>query len=172
MRRETSNVIVSVSLVFAIALTASSCRSGSESADSKTTPASTTSTTLAAAQRRKAAYVAAADGLCLTMNTRVDALGDPGSDPTKMAEVGSKAAVIITQTLEQLRALPPPAGDEAVLDAIYAKADTLAADYSDLAAAVRSRNWTELTLIAAKAEADLKAANAAAKKYGLTVCGS
>src|SRR5262245_38101439 len=123
MQRRSSNVIVCVSLVFGVALMAS-CSSGSKSADSTTTQAPTTSST--AAPMPKAAYVAAANALCRTMNTRTAALGNPGSDPTKIAEVGGRTAAIMTATLQKLRQLRPPAGDEAVVNAAYAKADALA----------------------------------------------
>jgi hypothetical protein len=106
------------------------------------------------------------------MNARSAALGDPGRDPAKIAHVGTETAVIITETLQKLRELPPPAGEEAVVDAIWAKADALAADYRALAAAIRSGDQAEVNHLASKSNADMKVANAAANDYGLTVCGS
>ncbi len=120
----------------------------------------------------KAAYVAAANALCRTMNARSDALGDPGNDPSRVAEVARATAAIISETLQKLRALPAPAGDAAVVNAIYAKAEVLTGDYRQLATAIRSRDRAQVNRLVDKANSDMAVANAAANAYGLTVCGS
>ena len=106
------------------------------------------------------------------MNTRVAALGNPGSDLTKLADTADKTAAIIADTLQKLRALSMPPGESASLNAIYAQAATLGADYSKLSSAIHPRDEAAYRAAVAKVDADQKAANTASNDYGLTVCGS
>jgi hypothetical protein len=104
------------------------------------------------------------------MKTRIAALGDPGFDPIKVADVDANGASIMTETLGALRALPVPSGDSAAASAIYAKIQTLAADISQLATATRSGDKTASQQASATVKADVDAANNASKAYGLTAC--
>jgi len=78
---------------------------------------------------------------------------------------------ITSDTLVKLRALPIPTGQQAALNAIYAKVDTVLADVDPVIASLRSGSPTTETLMN-RLDADQNAANAASNAYGLTVCGS
>jgi hypothetical protein len=104
------------------------------------------------------------------MKTRISALGNPGLDPTKVADVDAQGAGIMTETLRQLHALPVPSGDSATASAIYAKMDSLAADISQLATATRSGDKAASQQASATVNADVATANSASKAYGLTAC--
>ena len=107
-----------LTLVFVglLLMTFAACSSGSKSATSN----AATATTLTLS---KAAYISRANALCRTMNARIAALGDPGSDRLKLAQKTDRAVAITAATLRQLRDLPVPAGQAATLSAIYAKVD-------------------------------------------------
>lgn len=140
---------------------------GGETADSTTTTTSTTSPAVI-----KANYVAEANSICKVMNDAVAALPDPGSDPIKYADVVDEAIRIISNTLAKLRVLPPPAEDEAALEAIWSKVDVVIDDYSKLSSALRNGDLDSAPQLSQTAEASQKAANDASIEYGLTVCGS
>ena len=159
----------SMTAVIAAVLIAS-CSSGSSTSKPSNTQPQQTSSSLRPLS--KASYIAAANALCQTMNTRVAALGDPGSDLTKLADTADKTAAIIAETLQKLRALSMPQGESAALNAIYAQAAGLGADYSELSSAIHSRDESAYRAAVAKINADQKAANTASNDYGLTVCGS
>jgi hypothetical protein len=73
--------------------------------------------------------------------------------------------------LDESRALPAPTGDEATLRAVYAKVNTMLADAIALGDALRAGNEDRYEELEAKIAASTDTANAAAKSYGLTVCG-
>ena len=104
------------------------------------------------------------------MKTRISALGDPGFNPTKVADVDDKGAAIMTETLQKLRALPVPPGDSETATTIYAKIDALAAHISQLATATRSGDKAAAQQASDTVKADVDTANGAAKAYGLTEC--
>jgi hypothetical protein len=104
------------------------------------------------------------------MTTRIGALGDPGFDPAKVADVDAKGAAIMTETLQKLRALPVPSGDSEAASAIYAKLDVLAADISQLSTATRSGDKAAAQQASDTVKADVTTANTASKAYGLTAC--
>jgi hypothetical protein len=133
---------------------------------SATPPASRT------ASPAKAAYVAQANAICTVMNDKTAALPNPGNDPQQQATVTSETVAITSDALRQLRTLPPPAGDAATLDAIFAKVEVVLADGTKLAAALRAGDQAGSQTLVATLQADTSAANNAANAYGLTVCGS
>ena len=169
-------------------LVVASCAGGGSAAKAKaTSPSSTTAsatsstvapTTAPAAgppvvvSAAKRAYIAAADAICDTMNKRVAALADPGDDPTKQAKVTDQTAVIVADTLRQLRTLPVPPGEATAVAAIYAKVDRLLTDSAKLSAAIRANDQVAAQNDETALQTDSAAANAASNTYGLTVCGA
>jgi hypothetical protein len=127
-------------------------------------------TTPTSAPAARATYLATANALCRTMKARISALGDPGLDPTRVADVDANGAAIMAETLRKLHALPVPSGDSATASAIYAKMDSLAADISQLSTATRSGDKAASQQASATVKADVGTANSAAKAYGLTAC--
>jgi hypothetical protein len=120
----------------------------------------------------KANYVTSATAICTTTNARVRALGGAGSDMKKSADVAEQTAAITASSLRELRALKTPKGDETTVAAIYTKVDAFLADVPAVSAKLRAGNSAGATDAEVKLETDLRAANAAALDYGLTVCGS
>jgi len=81
-------------------------------------------------------------------------------------------ADLIDSTLTKLRALTPPAGDEATLEAAYDKAAALPKAARDLADAIEQGNRSNLAALQAAGDQAQQVANDAADAYGLTTCGS
>jgi hypothetical protein len=157
---------VPVALVVWCAMVLTSCAGGGGSSTA------TTATTSTTRPITKADFIAQANGLCQTMNDNVKAIPNPGSDPIKTADGLEQVNQFVSETLAKLRALASPAGDEATLQAIFAKVDTLVVDYTQLAAALRAGDSTRAQELKTTSSTDQKAANDASNQYGLTVCGS
>jgi hypothetical protein len=105
------------------------------------------------------------------LNDRVQALGDPGNDPIKLADTEDRASSIVRETLYRLRGLRVPAGEAPTVGAIYAKVDTVVREAGAYASALRARNERAVRTAAAKLDVAQRQANAASIAYGLTVCG-
>jgi hypothetical protein len=106
------------------------------------------------------------------MNDEIAALPDPGSDLLAYADVLDQAVVIISDALEELRALTPPIGDEDAVETIWAKVDVLVEQYTQLSAAIRNEESARVSELNQTAQASQTAANEASIAYGLTVCGA
>jgi hypothetical protein len=120
----------------------------------------------------KADYIKSANAICTTMNARIRAVGDAGSDLGKSADIADQTAAITASSLRELRALKTPKGDESTIATIYTEVDAFLADVRPVSAKLRAGDSAGATDAEVKLEADLHAANAAALDYGLTVCGS
>ena len=139
-------------------------------APTTTTTAPTTTTTKPAIT--KAAFVTQANAICKVMNDKSNALADPGEDIAKMTVGFEQQKQIMIDALAQLRALPNPAGQEAAIEAIWAKVDTVVAEVDQAIAALKAGNLQKFMTLANQLDKDTNAANAASNAYGLTVCGS
>ena len=162
-----SLAVRSVAGVVAAGLLLTGCGGGSRVARS-----STSTSTTSAPPVVKAEYVDEANAICKTMNDAVAALPDPSGDPKKLADVLDAGIPIISEALGTLRALPPPPGDEAELEAIWSKVDVMLDSYRQLAVAIRNDETDRLPELGSVADASQAAANDASNGYGLTVCGS
>lgn len=158
------------------ALAAAAAPAAAPAEPTTTTAAPATTTTVAPTTTTKpavtkAAYVQQANSICQTMNTRMEALADPGEDLDDLITLFHQSKQIMTETLTKLRALPTPPGQEAALAAIWAKVDQIVADVDDIIAAVQAGDLDKAgTLIEQLAE-DSDDANTASIAYGMTVCG-
>jgi hypothetical protein len=158
-----------VSLLSLALVLVASCGGGSSKADAPaTTAAPTTATTI---PKARAAYIARANALCRTMNARVAKL-TKGASSKNEAALTDRAAKILSETLQQLRQVPTPPGDEASVRAIYAKIDVILADAPKLSAALRADDQATGQRVQVKLQQDSQEANALSKAYGLSVCGS
>ena len=122
-------------------------------------------------------YARQANAICQTMNEKVAALPAPDiNNLSAVADYNDKSEAINSDGMKQLRALPPPPGDEATIDNIYTKVeDALAlsrryteALRSGIADAEAARAANALIIESNKLIGD---ANSAAIAYGLVVCG-
>ena len=117
----------------------------------------------------KSAYIATADSICREGDRQINRAGEeffselgfgPGGEPKpgQIARFAKKEVVpIFARTIERLRELPQPEGDEATLDEIYAAADQ---------GIVRLRRNPELVLEDRPSRADRLFA-----QYGIKTCG-
>ncbi|UTI65259.1 hypothetical protein NBH00_03375 [Paraconexibacter antarcticus] len=142
-----------VALAAALTLTAAGCGSGG--GDSAKAPS-------------KATDVARADAICRTANTRITTAAKQtftAAVPTlpQIRRYASTAFFpVVERELRDLRALTPPAGDDGAAEAIYdcdrARPDSGARESGAARTAREAQPFT--------------AANAQARRYGLTVCGA
>jgi hypothetical protein len=133
---------------------------------------SATSSSPTAAPLTKAEYLARANAICRTMHSRIDRIGNPGNNQFKMASATDQTAEITAAALDQLRALPAPSGDAAVLKDIYGRIDKVLDDAAKFSAALRTQDQDAMQKANSRLAADADAANAASNAYGETVCGS
>jgi hypothetical protein len=160
---------VQISLISLAIVLVASCGGGSSKADAPaTTAAPTTSTSI---PKARAAYITRANALCQTMNARVAKL-TKGASSKSEAALSDQAAKILSETLQKLRKLPQPPGDEAALRAIYTKIDVIIADAPKLSAALRADDQATGQRVQVKLQQESDEANALSKAYGLSVCGS
>jgi hypothetical protein len=141
--------------------------SGSSKSDAPTNAPSTTTATATT----KASFLARANAICKTMNDEVEALGDPGDDPIRLATTSEKVSVVVRRTLRRLRALRSPPADAPKLAAIYVSVEKVIVDARTFSAALRARDVPAARAAGNQLDADQKKANRDAIVYGLTVCG-
>ena len=134
---------------------------GSESTNARATSSAIT----------KDSYIAKANEICTRMNEEVDNVPDPGEDPEQFAHSVDQVAAIVKKRLTELRSLPAPDGDEAVVRAVWTKVDTMLFDLIAMGDAARDGNEALYNEHFEKFDTSSSAANAAAMAYGLTVCG-
>lgn len=131
--------------------------------------ADTTSSTVAAAST-KADFVAAADGICTRYTDQVNpifgALYSSGErQPAAVQESLGKVLDLYTEQGSELRALEPPAGDEAQINALWTEADKTIGEVRTQISSADSA--MELLMGAGDPFA---AVNDKAKAYGLKDC--
>jgi hypothetical protein len=166
-----SRRILIVALAGAIGLSACGGSSNKQSGAVETTTTTaepTTTTTLAPVT--KAAYVQQANAICQVMNDKTKALGDPGDDLAAVIVLFEKGKQITADALAGLRALRMPTGDDAILNGIWAKVDTLIADIDQAILAVRAGDQKKFMAVIDQLDQHEKAANSASTAYGLNVC--
>jgi hypothetical protein len=113
----------------------------------------------------KAEFIAEADAICAVQQEQLDAvtaLQDPERESERVA--------ISEKTLDDLRALPPPQGDEAAVDEIFSgfeRSTALTADYVD---ARRAGDADAADAAMSDAGVVLAEAVSAAGQYGFKTC--
>ena len=120
----------------------------------------------------KSDFVAQANAVCQVMNDKIKAMTVPKNDALKSAAYFDESAAVVQDTLDHLRALPVPAGDDTTVQSIYSKVDALLVDVAKFSAALRAGDKPAVDALAVTVKADQTAANEASNAYGLTVCGS
>jgi hypothetical protein len=113
--------------------------------------------------------IARGDAICDNALRAVRTVPPPAGSTGAAAYFGRIAPIVVTEAT-QLRKLPRPPADRALLDSYIASAARVAGDYLALAAAARSGNRDALaTAGAALRESD---APALAGRYGLRDCAT
>jgi len=147
---------------------------------SSSTTAAASGQTGSGAPLTKAAFVARANAICKSVNSQSAKLTPPTSDPTKVTSKDLpswnqfllKVIPYGQQQQAQLRALTPPAADQATVASIISKGDQVLADVQALQQAAAAGNVNSFKTAFQKSETDGNAADDAATSYGLTQCGS
>lgn len=159
--------------LFTVALAAaigfSACGGDDKKSSNAGGSAETTTTTLAPIT--KAAYVEQANAICKTMNDKADAIEDPGEDLAKTQAMLQQTKQVAVDGLTQLRALRLPAGEEAAINAAFAKVDLVIADIDQALAALTAGDLEKFVALADQLDKHADEANAASTAAGLTVCG-
>ena len=181
---------VVVSLAAAAGLALAACGGsdnpavGTSGSTSTTAAASSGSTTAgqpgSGAPLTKAAFVSKANAICKSVNDASTKLTPPTSDPTKVTandlpawnQFLLKVIPYGQQQQSQLKALTPPAADQATVAGIIAKGDQVLADVQALQQAAAAGNVNAFKTAFTQSENDGNAADQAATSYGLTQCGS
>jgi hypothetical protein len=115
-----------------------------------------------------------ANHICQQMQDRMAKITTPGPEPTPSDVIQSidSRATITADSLDRLRSLPMPAGDELKLRAIYTDVATVLRDYTLTSGAVRIGLRSNAMAAATKGDEDAAKANAASAAYGLTACAA
>lgn len=117
----------------------------------------------------KEEYIAAADAICAEANSSIDALGEPTEET--FDDYITKAEEISREQLDKLRALKPPADDEATLNRAYDLVEQQIALAVKASEALKNQDQAAIE----KASAEIDTLNAEADKiandYGLKECG-
>jgi hypothetical protein len=119
----------------------------------------------------KEEYIAQAAAVCQEAEDRFDELGD-AQTIEEAAALGEEAVTIGEEQLEQLRALRPPAEDEATIEEAYDLLEQQLAVARDLVEALRANDQAAAQELIAEGERLNEEADAIAAEYGLEVCGS
>lgn len=117
----------------------------------------------------KEEYIAAADAICAEANASIDALAEPTEET--FDEYIAKAEEISREQLDKLRALKPPADDEATLNRAYDLVEQQIALAVGASEALKSQDQAEIDRISAEIDTLNAEADKIANDYGLKECG-
>ena len=165
MRRE----LVMAGLVVSLAVTG--CGSGSKRPSSTATAPDASAPSSAAAPADRSAYLVAANGICSDMEATLNGSADTVAS-LGLKEANTVLVSIVRDAVVRLRALTPPAGDEATVAALYDRFDELASRQESLyttdvtSADELDRADAELTALVATSDADAAAFGLVACRFG------
>ena len=86
-------------------------------------------------------------------------------------EAMQQVVPIIDQQLDDIRALAPPAGDEALIDTLLADQEAAITEFAGLMKAAAGGDQAALEALDSSNEDPFDDINRRAREYGLTVCG-
>ena len=119
----------------------------------------------------KKAYVQSANEVCARTAERVKALPQANDAPGVVAHLQQLATVMRDQATA-LRQLAPPAKDSTALEGMIAQIELTSANLGAAATAKNQRDEPGASAALARASSAIRNANTAARRYGLTRCGS
>jgi hypothetical protein len=117
----------------------------------------------------KEQFAAKADALCAAYNKHVNAVPTPKSDAEAMASL-EKLLPLNRKLVADVKALKPPASEEATVKRVVTLGEEQAVRIDDLIAAVKAKNKTKLNTIIKAGDANAKESKALFKQLGLTEC--
>jgi hypothetical protein len=119
----------------------------------------------------KEEFIAQADAICKEANDKLDALGEP-ANIEEVATFAEDAIAIQEDALARLRALKPPAEDEATLNEAYALLDQQVELGRQIVTAAEAGDVAAIEEIVAQGEPINDQADQIATDYGLKECGN
>lgn len=120
----------------------------------------------------KSTYVSKAEALCKDAVRRTNALTAPASTGASLGRFLDSVLAISTKLAADLKALPPPPGDDATVAEFHAAFDNLNAKLKEISAAAKANNSKLFAALSDEADVASTALNAKLDAYGLTACGS
>jgi len=117
----------------------------------------------------KEEFIVAADAICKQANEQIGALGEPTLE--NIDEYLADAEAISREQLGQLRALKPPAADEATLNGAYDLIEQQIALAADGVEALKSGDQAAFEQVNAQITTIEAEADQIARDYGLQECG-
>jgi hypothetical protein len=136
-----------------------------------------TATTETAQPLTKAEYIKQADAICSSVNSQLGSLNEEvqgqltGRDFEAAADTVSEAVEVSRSGIEQLEALPKPAGDAAVLDQLDDARRQIVAVLTSSEDAIREEAFVRISSLLRKLQAADQRADGIATDYGFKVCG-
>lgn len=119
----------------------------------------------------KEEYITQADAICKAANAKIDALGTPAT-LDEIAKLAEQATSIQQQALDDLRALKPPAEDEATLNKAYDLVEQQVTFGKQIEEAAKAGDQAKIQEIVAQVTPINQQADQIAKDYGLVECGN
>ncbi len=144
------------------------CSSSKDASSTTTTAPSATSTT--AGTTTKAEFVTAANAICVKAGTQA-AKDQSGESSATAAATMNEEITLLADMVNQIKALPQPAGADAPTE-VYSTMATLQAGLASFAQAAESGDKTAGGAEEAQVESQSAAAFAAFNAYGLTACAA
>ena len=137
-------------------------------------PAATTAspTAATAAAGTRADYLAQAKPICDKATKIIDALPDPGNNQDEKLKILDQRGTALTEALNKLQALTPPAKDAASVKFIVDHLTGVRDDTVGQAAALRAGDTVKAGQLEARFDGDENIAKNAANDYGLGDCGA
>lgn len=125
----------------------------------------------------KQAYVAKADAVCKAADEKISALEDSTFEtfPPPLDKWATFLAAVVENyrpALAQLKALPPPAGDEATLSKLWADLDSQLKQFGEAAELARAGKQEEFDNAVRPLFAASDETNERQRAYGFQACGS
>jgi hypothetical protein len=139
--------------------------------DPSTSTASPSGGSTAAAGTR-GEYLAKAKPICDRVTEIIDALPEPGNNQDEKLRVLDQRAAALSEALDKLKGLTPPARDESTVTFIVDHLTAVRDDTSGQAASLRTGDTVKAGQLEARFDGDENIAKGAANDYGLGDCGA
>jgi hypothetical protein len=166
---------ISFGLVSLVVVLAAACGSSSNTDTAAGSGGTEAATSLTAGGGSKADFIAQADAICTdtakkTAALAIDLNAANTVDVAKQADAIDQGVVISQQALDQLKALTPPAGDDAVVAAFWSGIDQQITSEKQVAADVRANDLQGAQSVTAQVKAAGQQSNAQMASYGFVAC--
>jgi len=125
-----------------------------------------------AAAGTRADYLSKAKPICESVTKVIDALPEPGNNQDEKLKILDQRGTALTEALNKLQALTPPAKDAASVKFIVDHLTAVRDDTSGQAAALRAGDTVKAGQLEARFDSDENIAKNAANDYGLGDCGA